>query len=57
MKVTLAYPYKNHKAGTTVDDLDDQEALDLLHSGRARKPDTPAHAATASGTSTKEKKA
>ena len=43
MKVQLAYPYKNHKADSTVD-LPEQEARDLVHYGRARKaqPDKPA---------------
>lgn len=35
MRVTLAYPYEGHKAGTTVS-VDETTARRLLHDGRAR---------------------
>lgn len=61
IKVTLAYDVKdaagkNHKAGATAD-LPEQEAMNLVHSGRARLGENPKPAPTAadSGTTTKEK--
>lgn len=52
-RVTLSYPYKNHKADSTVD-LSEQEALDLVHFGRARKPETEKAAAKSEPAKTKE---
>ena len=46
MKVTLAHPYKTHRADDTID-VPDGEAMDLLAAGRARRYEEPAQDAPA----------